>query len=255
LVGQIKWSPDGSLLLAKLTSGITVWTAEGVCNNHIDRRTAVHGVTWFASGGEFFSIKTNEVVYLDIHGHVIDQYPFERLQLHDIAITKNGERFLAVVTLEGSRDGYTPEKTRSEKRIVMYNKLEKVIERSVVMLMLRLFLLTLCYSQVPILQDVRNITLLHDGRFALASYEDKACCFLYKSTVYADPGSLRPLLSSGVLTWSRTKPTSSSLTRIGPTQRLNLPARVTLLGRTTRWCSARASVRFHLPGLRALYRD
>ena len=84
----------------------------------------MHGVAWFASGGEFLSIETNEVVHFDIHGHVINQYPFERLRLHDIAITKDGERFLAVATLEHSRDGYKPVKARSEKRIVVYNAAE-----------------------------------------------------------------------------------------------------------------------------------
>jgi len=167
------WSPNGSLLLTKLTSGITVWTAEGVCKTRIDRRTAVHGVTWFASGDEFLSIETNEAVHLDMQGRIIDKYPFDRLKLHDIAITKDGERFFAVATLEHSRDGYKPVKARSEKRIVVYNRLEKFIEKCVLSVLLLVHLLIAICSQVPVLHDVRDITLSHDDRFALVSYENK----------------------------------------------------------------------------------
>ncbi|KZV92646.1 WD40 repeat-like protein [Exidia glandulosa HHB12029] len=156
-VGQVMWSPNGSLLLTKLTSGINVWTEDGVCKQRIERRTAVHSITWFANGTEFLSIEANEAVHLDVKGKVLDRYPFERLRLHDVAITPDGERLFAVATLEHSKDGYKPVKARAEKRIVVYNRLEKEIE-----------------NQVPVLHDVRDITISKDSRFALVSYEHKA---------------------------------------------------------------------------------
>lgn len=125
------WSPNGSLLLTKLTSGINVWTEDGVCKQRIERRTAVHSITWFSNGVEFLSIEANEAVHLDLKGKVLDRYPFERLRLHDVAITPDGERLFAVATLEHSKDGYKPVKARAEKRIVVYNRLEKEIEKSV----------------------------------------------------------------------------------------------------------------------------
>lgn len=156
-VGQVMWSPNGSLLLTKLTSGINVWTENGVCKQRIDRKTAVHSINWFANGTEFLSIESNEAVHLDVKGKVLDRYPFERLRLHDVAITPDGERLFAVATLEHSKDGFKPVKARAEKRIVVYNRLEKEIE-----------------NQVPVLHDVRDITISKDSRFALVSYEHKA---------------------------------------------------------------------------------
>lgn len=65
-VGQVMWSPNGSLLLTKLTNGIKVWTEDGVCMQSVERPTAVHSVAWFSSGTEFLSIESNEAVHLDL---------------------------------------------------------------------------------------------------------------------------------------------------------------------------------------------
>ncbi|KZV92657.1 WD40 repeat-like protein [Exidia glandulosa HHB12029] len=165
-VGQVVWSPDGSLLLTKLTRGINVWTEDGVCKQRIERRTAVHSITWFANGTEFLSIEANEAVHLDVKGRVLDSHPFERLHLHDVAITPGGERLFAVATLESSKDGYKPAKARAEKRLVVYHRLEKEIE-----------------SQVPLSHDVCNISISKDGRFALVSYEHKAPPQLWRISI------------------------------------------------------------------------
>lgn len=144
----------------------------------VQRRTAVHSITWFASGQEFLSIETNEAVHIDVQGKTIDRYPFERLQLHDVAITRDGSRLFAVATLEQSKEGLRPVKARVEKRIVIYNRSEKVIEKYVWALVdvdVRFADMSRCCSQVPVLHDVRDITLSHDDKFALISYEDKVC--------------------------------------------------------------------------------
>jgi len=97
------------------------------------------------------------------------------------------------------------------------------------MLVLRLLLLTLCCSQVQTLHDIRNTTI--DLILSATKTRFPVFFFLYKSTVYANPGSLRPLLSSGVATRSTTKPASLSLVPTGPTQRPILSTQVTLVGR------------------------
>ena len=95
----------------------------------IERGTAIHSVAWFTSGQEFLSIETNEAVHINVQGEIVDRYPFERLQLHDVAITRDSSRLFAVATLEQSKEGLRPVKARAEKRIVIYNRLEKAIEK------------------------------------------------------------------------------------------------------------------------------
>ncbi|KAH7099700.1 WD40 repeat-like protein [Auriculariales sp. MPI-PUGE-AT-0066] len=168
-VAQVVWCPNGSLLLAKLTSGITIWTEDGVCKERIDRRTAVHSMVWFANGTEFLSVETTEAVHLDIEGQVIDRYQFDRLRLRDIAITKNGERLFAVATLDRCKDDHKPVKAKAEKRIVVYNRLEKEIE-----------------IQIPVLQDICNITLSKNDRFVLVGYENKAPPQLWRINLARD---------------------------------------------------------------------
>ena len=54
----------------------------------------------------------------DINGKVLDTYHFERLVIHDIAVTQDGQRLLGVGTLLSSGDGLQPSRCRAEKRII-----------------------------------------------------------------------------------------------------------------------------------------
>jgi hypothetical protein len=51
------------------------------------------------------------------------------MALHDVALTADSERILAVGTLLKSGDGYEPSQSRAEKRIVVYDTVDKQVEK------------------------------------------------------------------------------------------------------------------------------
>ncbi|TCD66908.1 hypothetical protein EIP91_000747 [Steccherinum ochraceum] len=150
-VGQVAWSPSGNTLLTKLGRGVKLWTEEGVCKRTIDRKQSVHSVAWMPGGEAFLSVEGEIVTKLDVSGHVLDQYHFERMMVHDVAITQNCQRMLVVGSLTASQDGLHPSKSRAEKQIISYNLDKKEIE-----------------NRVPVLHEVRDITLAGDDQVALA---------------------------------------------------------------------------------------
>ncbi|TFK48969.1 WD40 repeat-like protein [Heliocybe sulcata] len=156
-VGQTAWSPTGNLLLTKLNRSVKVWTQDGVCRKTIDRHRTVHSIAWFPGGEAFMSVEGSSVVKLDLAGKIHDSYDFDRLDLHDVAVTPDCKRLLGVGTLLESSDGLKPSKSRAERQIIVYNLDQKEIE-----------------NQVPVLHDVRDITLAKSGKMALVSYENKA---------------------------------------------------------------------------------
>ncbi|KIJ36922.1 hypothetical protein M422DRAFT_781979 [Sphaerobolus stellatus SS14] len=156
-VHQVAWSPKGTHLLTKLQRGVKIWTDDGVCIKTIDRKKNVQSVAWLPSGKEFLLVEGHEVSRIDLTGTLTETYILPRLWTHDVAVTPDEERMLAVGTLTQSPDGLQPHKTRKEKRILVYNFAEKQIE-----------------SQVPVLHSVRDVTIAKGGQMALVSYEDKA---------------------------------------------------------------------------------
>lgn len=91
---------------------------------------------------------------------IIDTYTFERVILHDVAITSDQQRMVCVATLTASPDGFRPSVSREEKQIIgmstcllviliyviylrlVYNLDKKEIEKSVVLLNFTVLLLT-----------------------------------------------------------------------------------------------------------------
>ncbi|KAI0090434.1 WD40-repeat-containing domain protein [Irpex rosettiformis] len=165
-VGQVAWSPHGSVLLTKLNRGIKVWTADGVCKKTIDRPHVVQSIAWLPGGEGFLSVEGSYVVKLNTNGEDLGQYHLERMILHDVAVTHDRQRMLCVGTLTASSDGLQPKKCRAEKQILVYNLEKHEIE-----------------NRVPVLHDVRDITLAKDGHVALVSYENKAPPQLWKLDV------------------------------------------------------------------------
>ncbi|THH28595.1 hypothetical protein EUX98_g5601 [Antrodiella citrinella] len=156
-VGQVAWSPSGTTLLTKLGRGVKLWTEEGVCKKTIDRKKSVQSVAWLPGGEAFLSVEGDSVTKLDLSGNVLDQYHFERMMVHDVAVTQDSHRMLVVGSLTASQDGLHPSKSRAEKQIISYNLDKKEIE-----------------NRVPVLHEVRDITLARNDQVALVSYEDKA---------------------------------------------------------------------------------
>ncbi|KAI0049167.1 WD40 repeat-like protein [Auriscalpium vulgare] len=168
-VSQVAWSPNGNLLLTKLNRVVKVWTEAGVCTRTIDRHTSVQSICWLPGGEAFMSVEGGDVTKLDLTGKVLDTYHFHRLTIHDVSVTPDGQRLLGVGTLLESRDGLQPSRCRAEKQIVVYNLDRKEIE-----------------NQVPVLHDIRDITLARNGHFALVSYEFKAPPQLWKLETVKD---------------------------------------------------------------------
>ncbi|KAA1472517.1 WD40 repeat-like protein [Dentipellis sp. KUC8613] len=162
-VSQVAWSPSGNMLLTKLTRAIKVWTETGVCTKTIERPRAVQSICWLPGGEAFMSVEGGDVVKLDLTGKVLEKYSFERLTILDVTVTRDGQRMLGVGTLLSSHDGLQPSKCRAEKQIIAYNLDKKEIE-----------------NQVPVLHDIRDITLARNDQVALVSYEFKAPPQLWK---------------------------------------------------------------------------
>ncbi|KAG1748304.1 quinon protein alcohol dehydrogenase-like superfamily [Suillus paluster] len=190
-VGQVAWSPAGVLLLTRLNRAIKIWTEDGVCRKTIERHHHVQSIAWFPGGeGEapidthgcdtdnsssiaFLSVEGSEVVKLDLNGNVLDTYHFNRVFIHDVAITPDLQRLLGVGPILYSPGGLHPSKSRVEKQLLVYNVETKVIE-----------------NQTPVLNDVRDITLAKNGQVALVSYENKAPPQLWKLEMVKDQARL-----------------------------------------------------------------
>ncbi|KAG8690095.1 hypothetical protein FRC08_010673, partial [Ceratobasidium sp. 394] len=179
-VGQVAWSPTtGDQLLTKQLKAVKVWDAKtGVCKRTIDRKRNVQSITWMPKGSGFVSIEWrmetkspqaekrahyaenivgSDLVILSADGTVKDDHYLERLQVWDAVVTPDEVRVVAVATLIRSAADLKPVKSRSEKRILIYNLTTKEIE-----------------NQVPLLQEVRDVTLTEQGTYALVSYENRA---------------------------------------------------------------------------------
>ncbi|KAI6019824.1 WD40-repeat-containing domain protein [Pisolithus orientalis] len=153
-VSQIAWSPSGDLLLTKFNRVVKVWTEEGACRRSINRKASIQAVTWLPSGDAFMSVEGNKVIKLDLSGKVLDKYTFNRVLIHDLAVTPDSLRLLCAGPILSSPEGLQPSKSRVEKQLLVYNMQTKQIE-----------------NQTPVLHDVKDITLSRDGRFVLISYE------------------------------------------------------------------------------------
>ena len=60
----------------------------------------------------------SDVTKLDLNGTVHATYHFERLIIHDVAITQDQARMVCVGTMTASMDGLHPSKCRAEKQIL-----------------------------------------------------------------------------------------------------------------------------------------
>ncbi|KAJ1311872.1 hypothetical protein OPQ81_010331 [Rhizoctonia solani] len=176
-VGQVAWSPNGEKLLTKQLKSIKVWNSKsGVCERSIDRKRSVQAITWMPKGQGFLSIEWkmessqadimvhqtenllgSDLVVVNTDGTLLQEHHLPRLQVWDAAVVPDEERMVAVAILLRTEQDHRPVKARHEKRILIYNLHTKEIE-----------------NQVPLLQDVRDITLTEEGNYALVSYENKA---------------------------------------------------------------------------------
>ena len=66
----------------------------------------------------FLSVEGSGVVHLDLTGNEVATYVFDNMELHDVAVTPDGQRLLGVGTLVRSPGGLNPRMSKEEKRIV-----------------------------------------------------------------------------------------------------------------------------------------
>ena len=66
----------------------------------------------------FLSVEGSDVTKLDLNGTILATYHFERLIIHDVAITQDQARMVCVGTMTASMDGLHPSKCRAEKQIL-----------------------------------------------------------------------------------------------------------------------------------------
>jgi WD40 repeat protein len=123
---------------------------------------------------------------------VIDSYNFGRIQLHNVAVTPDGQRLLGVGPLLAAPNGLHPSRsTRVEKRIIgercaclqvpwltppiaVFNIETRTFEKLVVFFNFsQNFSLMAFNSQTPVVNDVRDITISKRGGNVLISFEHK----------------------------------------------------------------------------------
>lgn len=126
--------------------------------------------------------------------------------LHDVAVTPDNKRMLCVGTLTASQDGLQPKKSRAEKQIIgqCLISLRRVLlhsfspsdsvqpgevrdrKVSYMIVALRSARSHVCASRVPVLHEVRDITMARTGDVALVSYENKVRTISIPWSVCAD---------------------------------------------------------------------
>ncbi|KAF8595382.1 WD40 repeat-like protein [Ceratobasidium sp. AG-I] len=178
-VEQVAWSPTGDRLLTKQLQGVKIWdTKTGDCKKTIRRKHKLRSVGWMPTGSGFVlvewrldansteagkqvhcaeNIQGSDLVFMTADGTVTNDHYLPRLQVWDAAVTPNESRIVAVASLLSSKDNLKPTKSRNEKRILVYNLQTKEIE-----------------NQVPLLQDIKDITLTERGDYALVSYGSRS---------------------------------------------------------------------------------
>jgi len=140
------------------------------CDHHVD------AVTWLPSGKAFASVEHDHIHIVDLQGAILDTHYFRQMQIHDVSFTPDEERMLLVGTLKFSKKGLQPSKSRAEKRILVYDLADKKVE-----------------NQVPVLENVRDVSIGSDGALALVSYEDRAPPEVWAIDIVANEGRLRLL--------------------------------------------------------------
>ncbi|KAG1736997.1 WD40-repeat-containing domain protein [Suillus lakei] len=165
-IGQVAWSDSSTLLLTRLPRGIKVWTEDGLCKKTIERPHSVSSVVWLpANETQFFSVEGSRVLKL-----VLDSYHFGGIQLHNVAVTPDGQRLLGVGPLLAAPNGMHPSRTtRVEKCIVVFNIETRTFE-----------------NQTPVFNDVRDITMSKRGGNVLISFEYKTPPQLWKMELVRD---------------------------------------------------------------------
>ncbi|EIN08297.1 hypothetical protein PUNSTDRAFT_143932 [Punctularia strigosozonata HHB-11173 SS5] len=123
-LSQVVWSPDGNHLLTRLDQIIKLWTKDGLCVKTLRRSCYVRALAWLADGQAFLLVEENassssdtDVVKISVSGKLLEAIWWPSLEVHDIAITPDGDRVIAIATYRGRWDGMASKKSRLERRL------------------------------------------------------------------------------------------------------------------------------------------
>ncbi|KAG2745218.1 hypothetical protein P692DRAFT_20666354, partial [Suillus brevipes Sb2] len=154
------------ILLTRLTRGIKVWTEGGLCKRAIDRPHSVPSIAWLPnSETQFFSVEGSDVFKL-----ALDSYHFGCIQLHNAAVTPDGQRLLGVDSLLAAPKGlHSSRAARVETRIIVFNVETRTFE-----------------NQTPVANDVRDIAISKRGGNVLISFEHETPPQLWKMELVRD---------------------------------------------------------------------
>ncbi|KAF8595362.1 WD40 repeat-like protein [Ceratobasidium sp. AG-I] len=182
-VNQVAWSPDGQHLLTRTQKGIKLWDPyTGFVYWTINRERSIQSAAWMPSGNGFLSVEcvlqdgtdnvlATNLVRLASDGEEITIHKLDRIQIWDTAIMAGEVRILAVGTLLKTTDHLQPTKSRAEKRLLEHGE-----------------------PHVPLLQEVRNITLstqTGNTAYALVSSENKSPPQLWRIDMKTDERAAR----------------------------------------------------------------
>ncbi|KAF8317733.1 hypothetical protein DL93DRAFT_2095693 [Clavulina sp. PMI_390] len=134
------------------SSGLVSERKGGVCMKTIERAGNFTSIAWMPHGTSFLLLEGTNIQCFGLDGSVewnVDIVP----QLDKFVIAPDGERLVGIIKMEVSPRGLHPSKSRIEKRIIAYNFKTKTIE-----------------SQVPVFNEVYDITISAAGNYALITY-------------------------------------------------------------------------------------
>ncbi|KAG8913886.1 hypothetical protein FRC00_001337 [Tulasnella sp. 408] len=139
LVRPLQFSPDGKWLAtcswdrkaiiwkveATLTqhrvlahAGAGFLSQAGVLKQTISFKTKIEAGTWMPTGGSFACVEGSVVHIMDVLVKIKADHIFERLDIHDVAVTQDEQRMILVATLHSLKDDLKPSKSKAEKRII-----------------------------------------------------------------------------------------------------------------------------------------
>ncbi|EKM59697.1 uncharacterized protein PHACADRAFT_192071 [Phanerochaete carnosa HHB-10118-sp] len=164
-VGQLEWSPCGTMFLTKANETIRIWarTETGNYEKHfsIVRSTSVNAIRWLPGSNAILSVERDNVVKMDLGGTLINRYTMKNMALSDVAITQDGQWMLCVGTVLA--DSKNSEEGSGNNQIVLYNMTARTVEK-----------------RAPLFVDASDIAIASNDQSVLVSFEAKAPPQLWK---------------------------------------------------------------------------
>ncbi|PFH48870.1 hypothetical protein AMATHDRAFT_5391 [Amanita thiersii Skay4041] len=131
----------------------------GVRQTFVKRPQRITVTVWLPREDGILSVEDNYVAKINVEGQEIERYDLGEVEIHDIAVTPDGQYMIVAATVLETPDRIKPKKAHLEKRIIVYNLFLKAIE-----------------SYTPVFDEVRRVMLTRqaDNHHVLVSSENHA---------------------------------------------------------------------------------